>query len=556
MHKQTEQVTNNLSLLPVSRPTTLGSNYWQTIVNWLCDVSKMFKLRTVTYINAIALFCDTVSNPKLTSRENLQLYGMVCLDVSAQIVEVYAPEISDYIYISDNGYTEDQFIEARNVVTRESNGMLRYITPLDIMYQIFYDTDESIVDANNILIMCYISSSKYVSIRSDQMAYACMRCVYYTKRKDFRGAIPLVKDIYNTVKAVISNPKFTSLKHKQFKSTIDLFNEAKSRVTGVVSPMSSPSRQRYIPTTEYEPVYELGEGSFGQVILGSRLGESVAIKRQDIENYYTIIKELVVLSTYKHQNIIGFSGFTLYHDSVEIETQPGVSLESLVFENDNKSNLWEDVYIYNTLLPPVLHDRYTLMDDIVSGVKYLHSVGILHLDLKLANVIVRVEGNRRIAKLIDFGLSEFMVLTKNDTSHRMSEVMTINYRPPELLLFDVDQDADIIKKRREEYEGYTFGPDIWSVGVMLLEMETGVIAFPLYNAKYKTEVLADGTKFKYPLIADEVLLHITRLLGTPDNIADYPYNFPGTGLSVVTNTSSRNRILNMLQYDPKLRVLQ
>ena len=148
-----------------------------------------------------------------------------------------------------------------------------------------------------------------------------------------------------------------------------------------------------------------------------------------------------------------------------------------------------------------------------------------------------------------------MVLTKNDKYHRISEVVTITYRCPELLLLEVDQDNTIIRKRRTEYDGYTFQPDIWSVGVMLLEMETGVIAFPYDKPIYKTNILNDGTEINYMLAEDNVLFHITKLLGTPDNIEDYPYDFPGTGLSVVTNLDSRNRILNMLQYDRNQRVL-
>ena len=41
-------------------------------------------------------------------RSKLQLVGVAAMFLSSKIEEVYAPTISDFVYITDNAYTESQ----------------------------------------------------------------------------------------------------------------------------------------------------------------------------------------------------------------------------------------------------------------------------------------------------------------------------------------------------------------------------------------------------------------------------------------------------------------
>ena len=45
---------------------------------------------------------------------------------------------------------------------------------------------------------------------------------------------------------------------------------------------------------------------------------------------------------------------------------------------------------------------------IAKGVKYLHSYGIVHRDLKLENIMMTDNSDRAIPKIIDFGLSKII----------------------------------------------------------------------------------------------------------------------------------------------------
>lgn len=46
------------------------------------------------------------------------------------------------------------------------------------------------------------------------------------------------------------------------------------------------------------------------------------------------------------------------------------------------------------------------------GVKYLHTLGILHRDLKLENIIMSDQTDNAIPKIVDFGLS--LILGPNE----------------------------------------------------------------------------------------------------------------------------------------------
>ena len=98
-------------------------------------------------------------------------------------------------------------------------------------------------------------------------------------------------------------------------------------------------------------------------------------------------------------------------------------------------------------------ESFSYFIDILSGVEYIHSKGIVHRDLKLENAILE---NGRV-KIIDFGLGNFFTKGPLQTS-----CGSPNYAAPELFL-----------SRR--YAGPPI--DLWAIGVMLFAMVTGTFPF-------------------------------------------------------------------------------
>lgn len=86
---------------------------------------------------------------------------------------------------------------------------------------------------------------------------------------------------------------------------------------------------------------------------------------------------------------------------------------------------------------------------LLSGCHYMHTNSILHRDLKASNLLINRKGELKIA---DWGLARSYDSTMNRLTNK---VITLWYRPPELLLGAMDYSSKI---------------DMWSVGCIIAEM--------------------------------------------------------------------------------------
>ncbi|EIE22674.1 kinase-like protein [Coccomyxa subellipsoidea C-169] len=106
---------------------------------------------------------------------------------------------------------------------------------------------------------------------------------------------------------------------------------------------------------------------------------------------------------------------------------------------------------------------YRCLLDIASGVEYLHDSGLIHGDLKSANVLLKSTGTDArgfVCKLADFGLSR--VLDHEKHTHISTQTYgTVAYMPPELL-----SDSRL-----------TRSADIYSFGMLMWELISGEVPF-------------------------------------------------------------------------------
>ncbi|KAF4550015.1 Cytokinesis-like protein 3 [Elsinoe fawcettii] len=186
----------------------------------------------------------------------------------------------------------------------------------------------------------------------------------------------------------------------------------------------------------------LGKGAFGSVYraLNWGTGETVAIKQIRLADLpkgadTSLQMEIDLLKNLNHSNIVKYNGFVKSSESLYIilEYCENGSLHSIC-KNFGK-------------FPENLVALY--MSQVLHGLLYLHDQGVIHRDIKGANILTTKEG---LVKLADFG-----VAAKKDGLHESSVVGTPYWMAPEVI----------------ELSGATTASDIWSLGCTVIELLDG-----------------------------------------------------------------------------------
>ena len=195
---------------------------------------------------------------------------------------------------------------------------------------------------------------------------------------------------------------------------------------------------------------QINKGTFSKIFLGKHIitGEKVAIKRfdkslykNDLQNLKRLKKELEILKTVMHENIIKLLEIIEINNIIYLITE--------YCPSDLSSQI-----IINQKLPEGQALKY--FEQIINALNYLHENGIAHRNLKLDNILL-TKNNTQI-KIIDFGLSTFY--SKN--SLLSSPVGAVVYCPPEMHL-------------SQNYSGEL--SDIWNAGLVLYSMVCGYLPF-------------------------------------------------------------------------------
>lgn len=186
----------------------------------------------------------------------------------------------------------------------------------------------------------------------------------------------------------------------------------------------------------------IGKGAFGSVYraLNMSNGETVAIKQVRLADLpkaelTTIMQEISLLRNLQHPNIVK------YHDSVRDTENLYIILEYC--ENGSLHTICKNFGKF----PENLVSFYTVQ--VLRGLLFLHEQGVIHRDIKGANILTTKEG---LVKLADFG-----VATKQQGLAEGSVVGTPYWMAPEVI----------------ELSGATTASDIWSLGCTVIELLNG-----------------------------------------------------------------------------------
>lgn len=194
----------------------------------------------------------------------------------------------------------------------------------------------------------------------------------------------------------------------------------------------------------------IGRGQFGSVYkcLHSENGQVVAIKRillDDVKlaDIDELMQEVELLKSLSHPNIVKYEGF--YKDTSALN----IILEYV--ENGSLANLLKT---FGNLQEKLIANY---VGQILEGLDYLHINGVIHRDLKAANILTTKEGQ---VKLTDFGVAQRISRKVSPHSHNIANDLiagTPNWMAPEII----------------ELLGASTKSDIWSLGCTIIELFTG-----------------------------------------------------------------------------------
>ncbi|KAI9118783.1 hypothetical protein K1719_010228 [Acacia pycnantha] len=193
------------------------------------------------------------------------------------------------------------------------------------------------------------------------------------------------------------------------------------------------------------------QGAFGKLYRGTYNNEDVAIKilerpendlakAQLMEQQFQ--QEVMMLATLKHPNIVRFIGAC--HKPkvwcIVTEYAKGGSVRQFLMKRQNRS------------VPLKLAVKQAL--DVARGMAYVHGLQLIHRDLKSDNLLIF--GDKSI-KIADFGVARIEVQTEGMTP----ETGTYRWMAPEMI----------------QHRPYTQKVDVYSFGIVLWELITGMLPF-------------------------------------------------------------------------------
>ena len=98
------------------------------LVDWIIEVHLKFKLLPETLFLTVGIIDRFLELEKI-KRGSLQLVGVTAMLIASKYEEIYAPEVRDFVYITDNAYTRDQIFNMEQNMLTVLNFSLTFPSP-------------------------------------------------------------------------------------------------------------------------------------------------------------------------------------------------------------------------------------------------------------------------------------------------------------------------------------------------------------------------------------------------------------------------------------------
>ncbi|XP_016444206.2 mitogen-activated protein kinase kinase kinase 18-like [Nicotiana tabacum] len=194
----------------------------------------------------------------------------------------------------------------------------------------------------------------------------------------------------------------------------------------------------------------IGHGSSAAVFVAKShwSNEIFAVKSVELSKSQLLQKEQKILSELSSHYIVSYKGY-------DVTKEKDKFMFNLMMENMPEGTLTDEIRKQGGRINEPLIGYYTRQ--ILQGLEYLYSMGIVHCDIKGQNILLGKTG----AKIADFGCARWVDPAERDGGAAAASAQPIGgtpmYMAPEVA--------------RGEEQG--FAADIWALGCTIIEMATG-----------------------------------------------------------------------------------
>ncbi|CEQ39394.1 SPOSA6832_00909 [Sporobolomyces salmonicolor] len=105
------------------------------LVDWLVEIHTKFRLLPETIFLAVNII-DRFLSVRVVSLVKFQLVGVTALFIAAKYEEVVCPSVSNFLYMTDGGYTDDEILKAERYVLGIIGFNLSYPNPINFLRRI------------------------------------------------------------------------------------------------------------------------------------------------------------------------------------------------------------------------------------------------------------------------------------------------------------------------------------------------------------------------------------------------------------------------------------
>ena len=234
-----------------------------------------------------------------------------------------------------------------------------------------------------------------------------------------------------------------------------------------------------IPGHDLECGDLIGQGGFADVYQGTWLSQRhrVAIKTIRI-TYLTesmkqsVLNEIAAMYKIRYDHVLGIFGACI---------EP--NYYALVVEYMSLGSLFDVLHKKEHALSWT--DRWSIALQMTKGVHYLHTLSIIHRDIKSLNFLMDRASHGYLVKICDFGLAKIRQETSRQTVESDSKQVsagTLQWKAPELLRFGKPSKAS----------------DIYSLAIVFWELATGCVPYDELDEPTISQGVKAGERLEIP----------------------------------------------------------